>query len=94
MDLETKVKAHDGVLATQLDGEAVLMHVERGIYFGLNEVGAFVWKLMTTPVLVRNLCDAVTEEFDVSLKVCSPDIQALLEKLKDEGLIEIVDRKV
>ena len=89
MNVRTLVKAQAGVLSTQLDGEAVLMHVSKGIYFGLNEVGAFLWKLMAEPVAVGTLCLAVDGEFEVDAESCERDVLALMVKLGEQGLVEI-----
>ena len=94
MELQTKVKAPDGVMSTQLDGEAVLMHVSKGIYFGLNDVGAFIWKLMAKPVSIWELCRAVEQEFDVLSELCEGDILTLMEQLGDKELVEIVGEEV
>ena len=93
MKLHTKVKAPDGVMSTQLDGEAVLMHVSKGIYFGLNEVGAFIWKLMAKPVSIRALCRAVEQEFDVLSGLCEDDVLTLMEQLGEKDLVEIVSKE-
>lgn len=90
MELQTIVKAPEDVMSTQLDGEAVLMHVPKGVYFGLNEVAAFIWKLMAEPVSIGELCSAVEQEFDVPPRLCKSDILALMEQLGEKDLVEIV----
>ncbi len=90
MRLDSRVKASEEVISTELDGEAVLMHVSHGTYYGLNAVGAVIWTLMKEPVTVERLCAAVVEEFEVEREVCERDAFALLQELKDAGLVEIV----
>ena len=89
MTLQTEVKACDEVISTELDGEAVLMHVSRGLYFGLNPVGAVIWDLMKQPVSLQRLCDAVCEQFEVAPEVVERDVVALLEELRKSGLAEL-----
>lgn len=91
MDLDTRVKAPDGVLATEIDGEAVLMHTERGVYYGLNEVGTVIWRRLAQPVTVQELCDAVMEEFDVDAETCRRDVAAVVGRMNEAGLVETVD---
>ena len=81
-------------MSTQLDGETVLMHVSKGEYFGLDEVGTFVWELLSQPVSVGQLCKAVESEFDVAPDLCESDILSLIERLEDEDLVEIVGEEV
>ena len=94
MTLQTRIRAPGEVMSTQLDGEMVLMHVSKGEYFGLDEVGTFVWELLSQPVSIGQLCSAVEEEFDVAPDLCESDILSLIERLEDEDLVEIVVEEV
>ena len=74
------------VLARVIDGEAVLLNLESGIYFGLNEVGSCIWQRIVGGSTVRDMTRQVVEEFEVSEEVARRDIDALLEQLLDRGL--------
>lgn len=91
MRSQSIVKAKDGVMSTELDGQAVLMHVEQGTYFGLNDVGALIWKKMSEPVSVETLIEAVLSEFDVDAETCRCDVTALIEQFHGADLAEIVE---
>ena len=41
------------VLTQTTDGELVLLHLDRGTYFALNEVGARIWELWRFPAFDR-----------------------------------------
>ncbi len=88
MDLNTHLKQREGVIHTEVNGEMVLMHVERGFYFSLNEVGAFIWKNLEQPESVEKLCSLVQQEFDVSEEQCREDVLSLVEQLGAEGLVD------
>jgi hypothetical protein len=94
MDLQTRVKAREGVMSTEVDGQAVLMHVEQGIYYGLNDVGALIWRHMAASIHLRDLRDAVLSEFDVAPDDCERDVINLIEQLENAKLVEIVAAKV
>ena len=74
--------------------EAVILHLKDGTYFGLNPVGARVWKLIEKPRTVVQLRDAVVREFEVGAAECERDLLSLLESLAKAGLIEVRDGKV
>jgi coenzyme PQQ synthesis protein D (PqqD) len=74
----------------QLGEETVILHFTRGMYFGLNAVGARVWALLETPTRVSDIHAAILEEFDVDSETCARDVLALLEQLSDRELIEVV----
>ncbi|MFW5836168.1 MAG: PqqD family protein [bacterium] len=93
MDVSTRVRAVEGVMATEVDGQAVLMHTERGVYYGLNEVGALVWRHMSRSVTIGELHDLVTAEFEVEPEACLRDIVALMERMEGEGLAEVASEE-
>lgn len=90
ISLETVVKSSNNVISTEMDGEAVLMHVPTGTYYGLNSVGAVIWKQMTEPVVVDRICNVIAEEFDVDHEVCTGDVLNVLKEFGNAGLVEVV----
>lgn len=85
------VRAARSQVSTVLDGEAVLLELDRGIYFGLNEVGTRVWELVQQPRDVEAIRDAVCGEYEVTPDRCLADVIGLLVRMRDEGLVEVVD---
>ena len=41
------MKAREGVIAKMVGSEMVLLDYDRGIYYGLNPVGARLWQLLS-----------------------------------------------
>ena len=95
MQTETTFTAEDTVVAipdqvsTDLDGEAVILSLRDSTYYGLNEVGALVWRLIQTPISVRAICAAILEEYEVEAAQCERDVLALLGDLAANSLIEV-----
>ena len=81
------VVAAKGQVSTDLGGEAVILGLESGTYFSLNDSGSIVWNLIQKPRPVAELRDAILDEYDVESDVCERDLLALLGHLFDEGLI-------
>ena len=77
------------VLATELGAEFVMLNLADGIYYGLDEVGGEIWKLLATPVTAADICRAIAASFDVEPDQCHADVQKLLESLASRGLIEV-----
>lgn len=86
---DTVVVVSRSQVACDLADETAILNTERGIYYGLNPVGARIWKLIQTPRPVREVLEAVLDEYDVEPDRCERDVLALLEHLVDEGLIEV-----
>jgi hypothetical protein len=82
------VVAQDQV-ACELAGEAVILNLRNGIYFGLDPVGARIWELIQTPLSVAEIRDALLAEYEVEATRCEQDLIALLEDMVQHDLIEI-----
>ncbi|KPL12125.1 thymidylate synthase [candidate division BRC1 bacterium SM23_51] len=86
----TVVAARDQV-SSNLDGEAAILNLKNGVYYGLDPVGARIWSLIQEPTTVAELRDAIVEEYEVEPDRCERDLLALLRDLAAEGLIEVRD---
>src|SRR6185369_5291351 len=87
----TTVVAITDQASVDLDDEAAILNLKTGVYFGLNEVGAWVWRLIQTPLTVVEVRAAMLDEFDVTPERCDSDLQDLLRDLVKHQLIEIRD---
>jgi len=76
-------------ISCDLIGDAVILDLKKGIYYGLDEVGARVWSLIKVPRRVSEVLDALVEEYDVDRHRCECDVLDLLRDLKGRELIEI-----
>ena len=89
-DRSVVVAAKDQV-SCDLAGEAAILNVKSGVYYGLDSVGARIWNLIQEPRAVVEIQNAITDEYDVEPERCARDLVGLLEKLLAEGLIELKD---
>jgi hypothetical protein len=89
-DRSIVVAAKDQV-SCDLAGEAAILNIKNGIYYGLDPVGARIWSLMQEPRVVSEIQNTIAGEYDVEPERCARDLVGLLEKLLAEGLIEVKD---
>ena len=78
-------------VSCDLSGESAILNLKAGVYYGLNEVGTRIWKLIQEPKRVGELRDAILEEYEVEPDRCEADIIALLQAFMENGLIEVRD---
>ncbi|MBZ5628073.1 MAG: PqqD family peptide modification chaperone [Acidobacteriia bacterium] len=83
------VVATDSQVSCVLDAETVILHFNKGVYFGLDEVGTSIWQKLQQPQVVGRIRDAILQEYDVDEEQCEQDVLRLLNQLHDEGLIEV-----
>jgi len=86
---ESVVVAAKEQVSCDVGGEAAILNMKNGVYYGLDPVGAQVWNLLQTPRRVVELHEAMLREYDVEPARCERDLIELLEKLLKEGLIEL-----
>lgn len=87
ISLSSTVRRSESQVSTQVEGETVILQLESGNYFSLNEVGAVVWDELDQPRVVQDLCDRVLREFEVEPSTVVDDVLSLLEQLLSEEMI-------
>lgn len=90
---EPNMKAKPGFVLRNVVDEYILMPTGENIakFNGtvlLNEVSAFVWEKLQTPLSRDDLLRAILDEFEVEKAVASKDLDALLEMLRSYNVIE------
>ena len=76
-------------ISCDLAGEAAILNIKSGTYYGLDPVGARIWKLIQQPRSADEVRQALLDEYEVEPERCERDLLVLLEKLLAEGLIEV-----
>ncbi len=77
------------VLSQEVSGETVLLDLNSENYFGLDEIGTRIWQLLQEYGGIQKVYDTILEEYDVDKKQLKKDLDELVAKLVDAGLIEI-----
>jgi hypothetical protein len=88
---QAHVSASSNVLVQNLDGEAVLLDLESGRYFGLDEVGARFWQVLAEAPSVEAAYETLAAEYDVDREKLRQDLYALLDELVEHQLITVSD---
>lgn len=87
MQLSTTVERAKDQISCEVDGEVVILNLNSTSYFGLDEVGAYIWDWLSEPRTVGEICKAVLDHFDVDEATCKIDVTDLLVGLEQAGLI-------
>lgn len=85
-----RVVAASNVRGASTGNELVLLHLERGVYFTLNETGAWIWEQLEREPALLDLRDGLTARFDVGSDAAWSDLVHLLGELEAEGLVELI----
>ena len=76
-------------LHSEIAGDVVALHIDRGECFGMENVTAEVWRLLAEPNDLAGICAALTDLYDVDDARCRAEVGQLLSEMADAGLIEV-----
>jgi hypothetical protein len=83
------IKIQPDVLFQEVRGETVLLNLDNESYFGLDETGTFFWKLLQENNDFQKVFDIMLDEYDVDAVQLKTDLDSLVEKMVEAGLINI-----
>jgi hypothetical protein len=78
----------DGVVLQKAADEAVLLHLDKGLYFSLNAVGTRMLELARQLPDVPSVVAALELEYETTPDVLERDLRRLLAELAAEGLVD------
>lgn len=89
MTAESTISKSSQLSSVDVKGEAVILDIDSGNYYGLDGVGARVWELLERPRTLGEICDVVLDEYEVSREVAESDIRGLIAELGEKGLVKV-----
>jgi hypothetical protein len=91
VSLDSSLVVPEDVIFRELDGEAIILNLGTGIYFGLDAVGSRMWTLFAASERLDRVAAALAAEYDVDPKTLEKDIVDLAEQLLAKGLVRMQD---
>ena len=67
--------------------ETIILDLGSGNYFGVSEVGGFIWERLDGSSDLGSIAAQVVEAFDADLETVCADLLGLIESLLDLGLV-------
>ena len=88
---DTIVVAVEDLASADLHGEVIVLDVNTGYYYGLNEVGASIMNLIKKPMSVTTIRDTLLQEYEVEAKELEHDVLSFLKMMEDRQLIRVMN---
>jgi hypothetical protein len=79
----------DRVVARSVSGATVLLNLDTGRSFMLDDVGARAWGVLTASASIQEAYDSLLDEYQVEPDQLRTDLAALIADLEAQGLLEI-----
>lgn len=92
ISMDTTISQTKDIVASDIDGEVVMMSIGNGTYYGIDSIGSRIWELIETPCKVSDLIEKLLEEFEVDRPTCEKDVLKFLEELQKNNTIVIQPR--
>ena len=89
ININNVVSRRNDIDTTDLNGEIVMMDLEKGRYFSLNGVGSRIWEIIESPIEINKIVDCLLEEYDVNRNECEENVLEFLGKLDDANIISV-----
>lgn len=75
------------VVSRKVGDELVLLDLQRGVYFGLDEVGARIWALMLDNGDASTIVARLADEYEAPRRQLEEGVNQLLLELQSQGLL-------
>lgn len=75
------------ILATEMEGETVMMSVENGEYYSLSPIGTRIWEILKNKMNFKQLVEKLMQEYDVDYNTCKEDTAEFVNELIKKKLV-------
>jgi hypothetical protein len=86
----TRYKAVPEHLYCDLNGEAVVLSLANGRYYGMNSVAARIWELVQNACSAIAIEKAILLEYEVEPEVCRQQVSEFIQRMIAEELIVVI----
>src|SRR5437868_3229637 len=85
----TVIARSPSVLTAEVDGEVVMMSIEQGRYFGLDDIGSDIWKRIEPPCSFATLIDRLVVDYEADRATIAADVQVLLGRMAAQDVVRL-----
>jgi hypothetical protein len=85
----TIISRSPSVVTAAVDGEMVMMSIERGRYFGLDYIGSDIWKRIEPPCSFAALIDGLSADYEADRMTIGTDVQSLLGHMAKHDVVRL-----
>ena len=89
ISLESTFIRSKDTMFRDVDGEAVILDLHSGTYFGLNAVGTRIWQLLEQHGRLRTVLNELCREYDAAPDELERDLLGLVARLAEARLGEV-----
>tara|TARA_Y100000385_G_C12731116_1_gene482777 strand:- start:48 stop:431 length:384 start_codon:yes stop_codon:yes gene_type:complete len=84
---DTLLRRNPEIIATQIDGETVMMDGDFENYFGMAEIATEIWATLEVPISFSDLRQKLTAKWPVDDEQCKKDVLVFLGELQEQDML-------
>jgi hypothetical protein len=86
LDAQTKLQHSANATFQVVADEAIVIHLQTGVYYSLNEVGTAFWNMLDGQLTIGECANRIAAEYNAAPEVVLADLLELSGELSAEGL--------
>jgi hypothetical protein len=86
LDAQTKLQHSANATFQVVADEAIVIHLQTGVYYSLNEVGTAFWNMLDGQLTISECANRIAAEYSAPPEVVLADLLELSGELSAEGL--------
>lgn len=90
LNLHSVIIRKKEIIASDMDGETVMLSIETGKYYNLGKLGGVIWELLENSIKIQEIVNKLIEEYDVTRTQCEEEVISFANELYKQGLIEVI----
>ena len=89
ISMKVKLSIGKDVVSRQVKNEEVILNLATGTYFGLDQVGTFIWQKIKADTALEQIYQDLLEEYQAEPERIKKDLLALTQRLQKSQLIHV-----
>lgn len=89
IDERTLITRSTEVMTASVHDETVMMDIESGRYYGLDDIGSEIWRMLETPRRFGDLVDSLLKDYEADRAVIAADLRKLLSLMAEYKIVSL-----
>jgi hypothetical protein len=89
LNLNSVVQRDPDVIAAEAGEDVVMVHIDKGQYYGVSEIAREIWQAIDRPKKVSDLIGDLVANYSVDKNLCEKETLLFLNELLNEQLLQV-----
>ena len=87
--LTTRIERNPDLIATDMDGEVVMMSIAKGKYYGIDATGSDIWGWLEKPLTVAEIAEKLCAVYEVDEATAQADTLAFVAQMLEHEVVQV-----